>query len=141
MGIPVIFRKNKLQKFIQEISRRKFIASFKRDLSKAVLNLFLLAVHVDKSAVKYENMSSKYTHIDSSFIDNIFGADFADMQLISKINQGICFLLCWDVNPRTYIDFNKENSKKSPNFKNGDNVTISKYKHIFDKGYVWNLSG
>ena len=95
----------------------------------------------NKSAVKYENISSKYTHIDSSFIDNIFGADFADMQLISKINQGICFLLCWDVNPRTYIDFNKENSKKSPNFKNGDNVTISKYKHIFDKGYVWNLSG
>ena len=95
----------------------------------------------NKSAVKYENISSKYTHIDSSFIDNIFGADFADMQLISKINQGICFLLCWDVNPRTYIDFNKENSKKSPKFKNGDNVTISKCKHIFDKGYVWNLSG
>ena len=95
----------------------------------------------NKSDVKYENISSKYTHIDSSFIDNIFGADFADMQLISKINQGICFLLCWDVNPRTYIDFNKENSKKSPKFKNGDNVTISKYKHIFDKGYVWNLSG
>ena len=92
MGIPVIFRKNKLQKFIQEISRRKFIASFKRDLSKAVLNLFLLAVHVDKSAVKYENMSSKYTHIDLSFIDNIFGADLADMQLIGKINKGIRFL-------------------------------------------------
>ena len=29
----------------------------------------------------------------SSFIDNIWGADLADMQLISKINKGIRFLL------------------------------------------------
>ena len=29
----------------------------------------------------------------SSFIDNIWGADLADMQLISKFNKGICFLL------------------------------------------------
>ena len=46
-----------------------------------------------------------------------------------------------DVNPRMYIDFNKENSKKSPKFEIGVNVRISKYKNIFDKGYVWNLSG
>ena len=37
---------------------------------------------------------------------------------------------------KNVFDFNKENSKKSPKFKNGDNVTISKYKHIFDKDYV-----
>ena len=30
----------------------------------------------------------------SSFIDNISGPDLADMQLISKCNKGICFLLC-----------------------------------------------
>ena len=30
----------------------------------------------------------------SSFIDKIWGADFADMQLISKFNTGIRFLLC-----------------------------------------------
>ena len=30
----------------------------------------------------------------SSFIDNIWGADLADMQLISKFNKGIRFLLC-----------------------------------------------
>ena len=28
------------------------------------------------------------------FIDNISGADIADMQLISKLNKGIRFLLC-----------------------------------------------
>ena len=30
----------------------------------------------------------------STFIGNIWGADLADMQLISKFNKGICFLLC-----------------------------------------------
>ena len=30
----------------------------------------------------------------SSFIDNIWGADLADMQLICKFNRGIPFLLC-----------------------------------------------
>ena len=30
----------------------------------------------------------------SSFIDNIWGADLADVQLISKFNKGIRFLLC-----------------------------------------------
>ena len=31
-----------------------------------------------------------------------------------------------DVNPSTYIDFDKENNKESPKFKVGDNVRISK---------------
>ena len=32
--------------------------------------------------------------VRSSFIDNILGADLANMQLISKFNKGVCFLLC-----------------------------------------------
>ena len=32
--------------------------------------------------------------VHSRFIDNIWGADLADMQLLSKFNKGICFLLC-----------------------------------------------
>ena len=32
--------------------------------------------------------------INSSFIDNIWGADLADMQLIGKFNKGFYFLLC-----------------------------------------------
>ena len=32
--------------------------------------------------------------VHSAFIDNIWGADLADMQLISKFNKGFIFLLC-----------------------------------------------
>ena len=32
--------------------------------------------------------------VHSFFIDNIWGADLADMQLISTFNKGIRFLLC-----------------------------------------------
>ena len=36
----------------------------------------------------------KKCKVYSSFIDNIWGADLADMQLISKSNKGIRVLLC-----------------------------------------------
>ena len=45
-----------------------------------------------------------------------------------------------DVLPTTYVDFNKENNKESPKFKVRDHVRISKYKNIFEKGYVLNWS-
>ena len=32
--------------------------------------------------------------VQSPFIDNIWGSNQADMQLISKFNKAICFLLC-----------------------------------------------
>ena len=32
--------------------------------------------------------------LHSTFIENIWGAGFADMQLISKFNEGFRFLLC-----------------------------------------------
>ena len=32
--------------------------------------------------------------VHSSFIDNIWGAGLADMQLLRKFDKGICFLLC-----------------------------------------------
>ena len=32
--------------------------------------------------------------VHSPFIDNIWGADLSDMQLISKFNKGFRFLLC-----------------------------------------------
>ena len=43
-----------------------------------------------------------------------------------------------DVKNNTYIDFGKENNDKSPEFKVGDHVGISKYKYIFAKGYTPN---
>ena len=36
----------------------------------------------------------KKRKVHSPFMDNVWGADLADMQLISKFNKGICFLLC-----------------------------------------------
>ena len=36
----------------------------------------------------------KKRKVYSSFIDNVWGADLNDMQLISKFNKGIRFLLC-----------------------------------------------
>ena len=36
----------------------------------------------------------KKRRVYSSFKDNIWGADLADMQLVSKFNKGVRFLLC-----------------------------------------------
>ena len=63
----------------------------------------------NKSAIKNENMSSKEVaeelnkliikkfkkrKVHSPFIDYVRGADLADMQLISKANEGLRFVLC-----------------------------------------------
>ena len=45
-----------------------------------------------------------------------------------------------DVKDNAYIDFKKEVNDKSPKFKVGDHVKISKYKKIFPKGYIPNWS-
>ena len=45
-----------------------------------------------------------------------------------------------DVKNNTYSDFKKEVNDKSPKFKVGDHVRISKYKNIFTKGYMPNWS-
>ena len=45
-----------------------------------------------------------------------------------------------DVKPSTYIDSTKEINDKDPKFKTGDVIRYSKYKIIFAKDYVSNLS-
>ena len=45
-----------------------------------------------------------------------------------------------DVKDNTYINFKKEVNDKDPKFKIGDHVRISKYKNIFAKVYMPNLS-
>ena len=45
-----------------------------------------------------------------------------------------------DINSSTCIDFNKENNKGGPKFRNGDHVRISKYKNTFAKSNVPNWS-
>ena len=47
----------------------------------------------------------------------------------------------FDVKWSTYIDSSKENNEKDPKFKIGDIVRISKYKNIFENGFVPNWSG
>ena len=45
-----------------------------------------------------------------------------------------------DVNSSIYINFNKENKKEGPTFRDGDHVRISTYKNIFAKGSFPNWS-
>ena len=42
--------------------------------------------------MNYQKIEEKKSII--TFIDNVWGTDLADIQLISKFNKGICFLLC-----------------------------------------------
>ena len=65
-----------------------------------------VAMVASKSAIKSKNISNKELAEElhkpiikkskkrKPFIDNIWAADLADMQLISKFNKGIRFLLC-----------------------------------------------
>ena len=87
---------------------------YQRRLASMVYNFFVKKSASDKSAsgsgIKKKNISnkklaeellkpiirkSKKRKVGSPFIDNISGADLADMQLISKSNKGIRFLLCY----------------------------------------------
>ena len=45
-----------------------------------------------------------------------------------------------DVTDDSFVEYSEETNKKSPKFKVGDNVRISKYKNIFTKGYTPNWS-
>ena len=45
-----------------------------------------------------------------------------------------------DVKDNTYIAFDKEVNDRSPKFKVGDHIRISKYKNIFAKSYISNWS-
>ena len=45
-----------------------------------------------------------------------------------------------DVTDDYYAEYNENSNKKDPKFKVSDNVRISKYKSIFDKGYTPNWS-
>ena len=54
------------------------------------LNNEILAEELHKPIIK----NFKRRKVYSSFKDNIWGVDLADMQLISKYNKGIRYLLC-----------------------------------------------
>ena len=77
----------------------------------------------------------------SSISKNIYIDKLAD--IINKYNNTYhrtIKMKPFDVESRTYIDFDKENNKEVPKFEVGDHVRISKYKNIFAKGYIPNWS-
>ena len=80
---------------------------------------------------KYMNSISKNVYIDK--LVNIVN------EYISTYNRTIKMKPI-DVKDNTYINTDKEVNDKNPKFKVGDHVRISKYKHIFAKGYTPNWS-
>ena len=58
--------------------------------SCVIENKTILAEGLRKPIIrKFENQK-----VHSSFWDNIWGTDLADMQLINKFNKWVCFSLC-----------------------------------------------
>ena len=62
---------------------------------KGVLLQWLTNFLIKNLQLKIRIFQTKNTdQLHSSFIDNIWGANLADMQSIREFNQEICFLLC-----------------------------------------------
>ena len=62
----------------------------KKTSGGAIKNEKILPIELHKPIIR--KIEKRKVH--SSFIDNILGADLADMQLISKFNKGFRFLFC-----------------------------------------------
>ena len=68
--------------------------------------------------------------VHSSFIDNIWGADLAGMQFISKFNKEFRFLLCVIDIYSKYVWVNPLKDKK------GTNITNSFQKNLNESGHI-----
>ena len=68
----------------------KFFNKTSKGSGVAMLQNQQLAEELHKPIIR----KFKKRRVFSSFNDNIWGADLADMQLISKFNKGIRFLFC-----------------------------------------------
>ena len=65
----------------------------KKTSGGTIKNGYILNKELSEELHKPIIRNFKKRKLHASFIDNILGADLADMQLISKFNKGICFLL------------------------------------------------
>ena len=77
-----------------------------------------------------------YKHM-TTISENVYFNDLDD--IVDKYNNTVHSLIKMkpeDVNDDSFVQHNEETNKKSPKFKVGDNVRISKYKNIFPKGYT-----
>ena len=70
-----------------------FIFFFYKKISEEVKNLIISYNELAEELYKPIIRNSEKRKVHSSFKDNIWGADLADMQLISKFNKGFRFLL------------------------------------------------
>ena len=91
-------------KFLNEKTRRSGI-----NLQENSLNNEILAEELHKPIIK----KFKRRNVYSSLKDNIWGVDLADMQLISKYNEGIRYILCViDIFSRYAWVINLKNKKR-----------------------------
>ena len=91
-------------KFLNEKTKRSGI-----HLQENSLNNEILAEELHKPIIK----KFKRRKVYSSFKDNIWGVDLADMQLISKYNKGIRYILCViDIFSRYAWVINLKNKKR-----------------------------
>ena len=73
--------------------------------------------------------------------ENVYFNDLDD--IVDKYNNSIHSSIKMkhkDVTDIKYVEYLEETNNKSPGFKVGDHVRISKYKNIFAKGYTPNWS-
>ena len=81
-----------------------------------------------------------YKHV-TAIGKNVYFNDLDD--IIKKYNNTVHSLIKMkpkDVTDDSFVEYSEEANMKSPKFKVGDNVRISKYKNIFAKGYTPNWS-
>ena len=81
-----------------------------------------------------------YKHM-TTIVENVYSNDLDDN--VKKYNNTIHSSMKMkpkDVTDDSFVEYSEETNKKSPKFKVGDNVRISKYKNIFAKGYRPNWS-
>ena len=73
--------------------------------------------------------------------ENVYFNDLGD--IVDKYNKTVRSSIKMkpkDVKDDSFAEYSEETNKKSPKFKVGDDVRISKYKNIFAKGYTPNWS-
>ena len=66
----------------------------KKTCGSGIKNEYISSKELVEEFYKPIIRKSKKRKVHSSFMDNIWGTDLADMQLISKFKKGIRFLLC-----------------------------------------------
>ena len=81
-----------------------------------------------------------YKHV-TTIAKNVYIDDLHD--IVKKYNNTVHSSIKMkpkDVTDDSFIEYSEETNEKVPKFKVGDNVSISKYKNIFAKGYTPNSS-